>query len=288
MSTDPADKPPMPFGLSPSARPAPGRGIHAPVRVPPPPRTLARGSSSFEALDDPARSEAPVDRASLRTVLGASAAEGEATPPVASAEPEWLPPPLGPGEVSSPLSPPFSPKRTGRRWVPVVLAATVLIAITAATAVGLRARHAAATKAASPSATSPGPMASTANEPTPPAVSVSADTPAPLAPSASAVASSGAALIRRPFDRAKAQAALEATATEAAQCQLPRGYSCQVRVTYAPDGNVQSVVPLKRCSGTAVGACIASHLKSAAIDPFAGRATAYVYTFVSARASPSK
>jgi hypothetical protein len=172
-----------------------------------------------------------------------------------------------------------------RRWVPLALGAIALVAIAVAIPAGLRARRGATHEPTAQSITPPGLTASGGNGPAAPAVSASADAPASVAASASAAASSAVETSPKTFERAKAQAALDTAAVEAAPCKLPRGYTCQMKVVYAPDGHVQSVVALKRCSGSAVGACIASHLKSASIEPFEGRPTPYVYTFVGARAS---
>jgi hypothetical protein len=172
--------------------------------------------------------------------------------------------------------------------VPVALAAAVLLAIVVTSAALLRARHAGAAASAAPSSNPPALTASAASEPAPPAVSASADPPPSPAAVASEVPSSVAASPPTPFERAKAQAALDTAAADAAQCKLPRGYTCQVKVTYAPNGHVQSAAALKRCAGTAVGACVASRLKAATIEPFAGKPTPYIYTYAPAKTSPSK
>jgi hypothetical protein len=82
------------------------------------------------------------------------------------------------------------------------------------------------------------------------------------------------------FEARAARAALNALAPTLTDCRIPGGRSGKVEVVFEPDGHVSSAKPLDLYVGTFGGKCVARHLKSATVPPFAGEATAYTHVFI--------
>jgi hypothetical protein len=76
----------------------------------------------------------------------------------------------------------------------------------------------------------------------------------------------------RPFDRAAASAALDASAAAAMSCRRPETPpgAARVSVTFAPSGRVTTAIVAGAFAGTVEGGCIARTFREARVEPFDG------------------
>ena len=76
----------------------------------------------------------------------------------------------------------------------------------------------------------------------------------------------------RPFDRAAASAALDASAAAAMSCRRPETPpgAARVSVTFAPSGRVTTATLAGAFAGTVEGGCIARTFREARVEPFDG------------------
>jgi hypothetical protein len=124
------------------------------------------------------------------------------------------------------------------------------------------------------------PPAAQQSEP-PPAVTP----PPPPAPPPATVApqvvttTSAAPPALKPFDATAAKAAIDAVASDLAACKVPKGKTCKVTVTFAPEGSVKTAKVEAPCSANqTLAKCVSGAVKKAAVAPFTGAGAPVSYS----------